>query len=141
MDGSIVQLTQIIQDHEARIAKLESLVNHQSAPEPSTKSVKPLSLREFLRERKPVTDVQRTLAIAYYLEHYERVDRFNADDLEAAFRKAKEPLPSNTHAFINLNIRKGHMMEAEEKKDKLKAFVVTNSGEEFVANGFADREK
>jgi len=60
------------------------------------------------------------------------MDRFNARDLANGFRLAKEPPPTNINAKVDLNIGKGHMMEAKEKKDKFKAWVLTNSGEKFV---------
>ena len=101
---------------------------------------KKLSIKEFLLTKKPTDDVQRTLVIGYYLEHFESMDRFNARDLADGFRSAKEPPPTNINDKVNLNIRKGYMMEAKEKKDKFKAWVLTNSGEKFVEEELPEGE-
>lgn len=57
-------------------------------------------------------------------------------DIESGFRAAKEPLPKNINDNINKNISKGHMMEAEQKKDNKLAWVLTNTGEQCVEQGF-----
>lgn len=112
--------------HEKRISALEG------APGKPQAEANKLSIKEFLLTKKPTDDVQRTLVIGYYLEHFESMDRFNARDLSDGFRSGKEPLPTNINDKVNLNIGKGYMMEAKEKKDKFKAWVLTNSGEKFV---------
>jgi len=122
-------------DHESRISALEGM----PAKKPKAEGKK-LSLKEFILTKKPGDDVQKTLVIGYYLEHFESMDRFNARDLADGFRSAKEPLPTNINDKVNLNIGKGYMMEAKEKKDKFKAWVLTNSGEKFVEEGLPERE-
>jgi len=97
-----------------------------------TTNKKPISIREFLLSKKLQNDVQKTLAIGYYLEQYQNMTRFNVKDLEDGFRKAKEPLPSNINDKVNMNIKKGHMMEAKEKKDNLRAWYLTNTGMNFI---------
>ena len=127
VEDSIKEILTKLEEHESRISALEG------APAKKTQvEGKKLSVKEFLLTKKPADDVQRTLVIAYYLEHFESMDRFNARDLADGFRSAKEPPPTNINDKVNLNIRKGHMMEAKEKKDKFKAWVLTNSGEKFV---------
>lgn len=116
-----------LDDHESRISALEGMPTKKTQGEG-----KKLSIKEFLLAKKPTDDVQRTLVIGYYLEHFEGMDRFNAKDLADGFRSAKEPPPTNINDKVNLNIGKGYMMEAKEKKDKFKAWVLTNSGEKFV---------
>ncbi|MEM2125724.1 MAG: hypothetical protein QXQ53_04935 [Candidatus Methanosuratincola sp.] len=63
---------------------------------------------------------------------------FNVQDLEKGFRDAKEKVPVNVNDCVNKNIRKGHMMDAEEKKDGIKAWCLTNSGIEFVDNSLKE---
>lgn len=120
-----------LEDHEKRISELEALL--QSKPEPVMKK---LSIKEFLLSKKPGNDVQKTLTIGYHIEKYEGFPSFNIRDLEDGFRSAKEPVPENINDKVNMNIRKGHMMEAKEEKDNITAWVVTNSGEEYVESGF-----
>ena len=122
-------------DHESRISALEGVPAKRTGGEG-----KKLSIKEFILTKKPEDDVLRTLVIGYYLEHFKSMDRFNIRDLADGFRSAKEPPPTNINDKVNLNIRKGHIMETEEKKNKSKAWVLTNSGEKFVEEGLPKGE-
>jgi len=124
-----------LEDHESRISALEGAPGKKTLVEG-----KKLSIKEFLLTKKPNDDVQRTIVIGYYLEHFESMDSFNTRDLADGFRSAKDPLPANINDKVNSNIGKGYMMEAKEKKDKLKAWVLTNSGEKFVEEGLPEGE-
>ena len=101
---------------------------------PKEANIKQLSIREFLNEKKPTNDVERVLGMGFFLEKYEGYTCFNVDDIKNAFVKSKEPLPQNIHDKINMNIRTGRIMEAEEKKDSKKAWELTATGEAFVEN-------
>lgn len=116
-----------LEAHESRLSALEGTLIKKTEVQ-----AKKLSIKEFLLAKKPADDVQRTLVIGYYLEHFESIDCFNIKDLAEGFRSAKEPPPANINDKVNLNIRKGLIMDAREKKDKTKAWVLTNSGEKFV---------
>lgn len=129
--GDLSEIKRILSEHERRISSLENLI--KSKPE---KAKKKLSIKEFLLEKQPKKNVEKTLAIGYYLEHYKNISPFNAKDLENGFREAKEPLPQNINLTVIQNIEKGYMMEAEEKKDSLKAWVLTSTGERVVEEGF-----
>ena len=95
-------------------------------------SVKKLSIKEFLLERPPTTDIQRTLAVGYFLETHAGVTSFTKADLEKGYNDAREPIPSNISVNIKHCIKQGHMMEAQDKKNNRTAYVVTRSGEQFV---------
>ena len=126
---------------ELRVLELESLLSKGSAntiEKPS--NTKKLSVTEFLSIKMPSSDVQKTLAIAYYLEKYEHLSSFNVDDVKSHFRLARQPLPQNVNDKININIKKGYIMDAEEKKDSKKAWIVTNSGLGIVDGGFKNKE-
>ena len=97
---------------------------------------KGLSIKEFIIAQEPKNEVQKTLAIGYYLEKYEGESPFNLKDLRRGFRKAKEKLPSNLSDKVYRNMTKGHMMEVEERKDNLTAWMLTNSGESLVESRF-----
>jgi hypothetical protein len=90
-----------------------------------------------LLEHPPKNDVQRTLAVGYFLEDQAGMASFNKADLEKGYRDAKESLPSNVNANVNVCIKNGHVMEADDKKDKMTAWVLTRRGEEFVVGGFS----
>jgi hypothetical protein len=97
---------------------------------------KKLSIKEFLLESPPTTDIQRTLAVGYFFETHAGMASFTKTDLEKGYNDAKEPTPSNISVNIKHCIKHGHMMEAEEKKDNKTAYVVTRSGEQFVMAGY-----
>jgi len=114
-------------DHESRISKLESQPKIDKDI-----GKKKLSIKEFILSKKPKDDIQKTLVIGFYLDKYEGLDCFNRKDLEKGFRSAMEAVPTNVGVDANENIRRGYFAEAKEKKDKLKAWYLTNSGEECV---------
>ena len=127
------QIRKKLEEHENRIIRLENLF--QSKPEAVKKE---LSIKEFILLKKPNSDVQKTLAIGYYLEKLQGFSSFTVQDLENSFRRAKEQVPQNIQDKIQKNVRKGHMDEATEKKDNKKAYILTSSGERAVENGFKE---
>jgi len=130
------QIKKRLDRHEERLTKIESFL----ITKPKMKKRK-LSLREFVLLKNPADDVQRTLCVGYYLENYNNLSCFNSKDLEEGFRKAKERVPKNINDKVNLNIKKGYMMEASEKKDDLKAWTLTNSGEHFVEENLPPKKE
>lgn len=100
-------------------------------------ALKKLSIKEFLLSKKPNSDVQKALVIGYYLEKYEGYSSFNVPDLEKGFRSAKETVPNNINLCIIRNVQKGHLAEAKEEKNNLKAWYLTNTGGIFVESNFA----
>jgi len=130
----INEVMRILEDHERRISALEGM------PEKLKSEGKKLSIKEFILTKNPIDDVQKTLVIGYYLEHFGGADSFNVRELAESFRLAREPVPANVNDKVNLNISKGYMMAAKEKKDKFKAWVLTNSGEKFVESGFEEKK-
>lgn len=132
------QLQERISLLEARVAKLETQPSLETSII-ANDGKKKLSLKEFMISKTLNNDVQRALAIAFYLEKHEHLISFNAQDIKNGFKMAKEPLPKNVNDKINLNIQKGFIMEVDEKKENTKAWTITNSGERFVENGFSDK--
>lgn len=118
---------------EQKVSKLEGILavgTHEDHK--ANSSGKKLTVKEFVLGKNLKGDVQKTLIIAYYLEKYENMLSVNVDDLAKYLRLAKEPVPSNLNDKINMNIRKGHVAEAEEKKDGKKAWYLTSTGENYV---------
>jgi hypothetical protein len=118
-----------LDEYERRISSVENLEQKKSS-----ELKKPLSVKEFILQKQPRGDVQKTLVLGYHLEHYRSISPFNVDDLEKLFREAKEAVPKNINDKVYLNIEKGFMMEAEGKKDKKKAWTLTVTGEKYVDN-------
>jgi len=98
-------------------------------------------MNEFFLDKKPRTDADKTLVIGYYLEQYRDLTSFNVDDLEEGFREIKEPVPKNVNLAVIHNIKKGYMMEANQKKNDKKAWTLTNSGVRFVEDGLKREKK
>jgi hypothetical protein len=134
IDKKLDALLDAIKRLDARITKIERGVPDAKAP--AGVPTKKISIKEFLLERPPSTDIQRTLAIGYFLENYAGIASFTASDLEKGYNDAKEPRPSNISVNIKHCIKQGHMMEADQKKNNKTAYVVTRSGEQFVAAGY-----
>ena len=128
------QIKETLEDHEKRISELEKIFKRE--PKISKKQI---SIKEFLISKKPKTEVQKTLVIGYYLEKYRGMKSFNAKDLENGFREAKEKVPGNINNRVIKNINNGHIMESKEKRDKLKAWCLTNTGERFVENDLKEK--
>jgi hypothetical protein len=136
-DKKLDAILDAIKGLDARITAIEA--GTKSAADDKTAarvSGKKLSIREFLLKHPPTTDVQRTLAVGYYLETHESMGSFTRADLEKGYRDAKHTLPSNMSMNIKQCIKAGNMMEANEKKDNKSAYVVTSTGEQFVQSGY-----
>lgn len=131
MADEFSQIRKKLEEHEERISKLEKLF--ETKPKDIKKK---LSIREFILSKNPKSEMQRILAIGYYLEKNEDFTSFNAKDLENGFQGAKESIPRNINYEVIRNIQKGYMMEVKEKKDNRKAWCLTNSGVEYVENNF-----
>lgn len=124
---------------ETKIKKVENdlvVIFGQNKNNSSEDIAKKMSIKEFIMTKKIDDDVKRTLAVGYFLEHMESVSAFNVDDMKKFFRLAKLKLPSNINDKINMNIKNGHIMEAVEKKDSKKAWVLTGTGEIYVEANF-----
>ena len=124
---------------EKRISRIERVVFADNAPKIKGKA---LSIKEFLLTKELKDDGQKILAIAYFLEKYDGLTSFNVKDLATGFARAKEKAPRNLNDRINKIIGKtGYVMETREKKNNLKAWQLTNSGERFIEKSLPAKEK
>ncbi|MFX1504389.1 MAG: hypothetical protein ACFFDH_25745 [Promethearchaeota archaeon] len=97
---------------------------------------KEMSIQEYLLSKKLNRDVDKTLAIGYFMEKYKNLKYYNIKDLEKYHKKAKEKMPKNLNFTIYSNVKKGFMMEVDEKKNNLKCWCLTQSGITFCENNF-----
>ncbi|MBP6012473.1 MAG: hypothetical protein KBA31_09625 [Alphaproteobacteria bacterium] len=137
-DNKLDAILKAIQSLETRVTRIESVGIGQKAAAPGPGSKK-LSIKEFLLEHPPTTDIQRTLAVGCFLEAHAGMASFTRADLERGYQDAREPAPSNISVNIKHCIKQGHMMEAQEMKENKTAYVITRSGEHFVAAGYKKR--
>lgn len=123
---------------ELRVSEFERsiITNRTTSLDSHVSSGKPISIKEFINEKKPNSARQITLAIAYFLEHYEKAMPIGVSELEQGFRSAKIPPPKNINDMANKNIAAGFLMESKHKKGLRKAWVLTATGESFVEAGF-----
>ncbi len=133
-EGMSDDLVQMIKDHEKRISALEGLFKQKAGVVPTR-----ISLSEFLNERKVGTDVDRVLAIAYYLEFIEGLTSLNIDDFRAGFRRAAATIPANLSETVRKNIAKGYLMNIGEKKNGSTAWILTGSGKTYVESNLRKR--
>lgn len=131
----ILEIKKQVEDHEKRISELEAIA--QTKPELVTKK---LYIKDFIRSKKPKDDVQKTLAIGYYLEKYEGFSSFNVIDLDKGFRDAKQTVPPNINDKVNKNIDKQYIMRDKKKKDGKLAWRLTADGEEYVESDFTEKK-
>ncbi|MFH1233819.1 MAG: hypothetical protein V1649_04200 [Patescibacteria group bacterium] len=131
-------INQRITELEARMKQIEEHFALSATKQPSAVAIqsKSLSLREFLIGKKPTGDVQKTVAIGYFLEIHEKMSAFNVTDLLRGFERAKDKKPLNLNDKVNMAIRKGYFDEKAEKKDSRKAWVLTDTGINFVEHNF-----
>ncbi len=137
----LLSLEERVLSLEQRLADLEALI--KAAPgkeqrEIATTSQKKASLKEFVNEKAPRNTRETTLAIAFYLENSGIVP-FNVQDLERGFRAGKIPPPKNINDMVNKNIKKGCLMEATTRKNGLKAWELTATGEREIESGFGKK--
>lgn len=97
-----------------------------------------LSPAQFFKHYNPKTDNNRTLLAAYFLEKYRNAQSSTAAEIREVIREAKVPPPRNPSDSINQNIRKGLLMTAGDKDNKM-AFVVTSDGETAIEEMQAKR--
>lgn len=83
------------------------------------------SLREFLIDVSPATNIERITAIGLYLHKYKSKDTFSKEDIEAGFKKARETRPSNLSRDLSNSVKSGAIDEAAESG----LYYVTNTGE------------
>jgi len=125
----LAEIKRILRTHEKRISDLESLVKQKP-----TSPRREVSIKEFVLQKNASSDINKTLTAGYYLEHHRGLSPFNIRDLEELLREAREPLPKNISDVVNKNIEKGFIMNAKEKKNGLKAWTLTSTGDRFVEN-------
>jgi hypothetical protein len=118
---------------EKKFKELISEDFKNSLPKEMTKEEFPDTLGEFLDKKgnpKKHTDV--IAVYAYWLFRKEGFQSFNAKDIVACYDTTRRPRPKNPNQIINADVQSHIFAEATEKKDGLKAWVVTKTGEEFV---------
>lgn len=93
----------------------------------------PGTLGEFLDQKgNPSKHTDSVAVYAYWLFKVEKMESFNVRDIINCYDMTRKTKPSNPNQIINQNVASHIFAEAPEKKDGLKAWVITRTGEEHV---------
>ncbi|EKD47582.1 MAG: hypothetical protein ACD_65C00376G0010 [uncultured bacterium] len=129
-----------VQTLEERVKLLEEMFSVSSTPiiVQESMKIKLVSEKEYLIEKKPTDDVQRTFYLGRYLEEHKKMESFTVDDIRMAFKGARVPVPSNINDKINKNIAKGYFMESDPKEGK-KSWMLTSTGEQAASSNMESK--
>lgn len=90
-----------------------------------------MDLTEFLAAKKAATHPDRVVAIAYFVYHTEGGAGVTTQDLTDAYGRARVKKPQNFPDVIAACVRRGRLVEGE-RKDGMKSWVITRTGEGYV---------
>jgi hypothetical protein len=90
-----------------------------------------MDLTEFLAAKKVATHPDRVVAIAYFTYHAQSGAGVTTQDLTDAYSRARVKKPQNFPDVIAACVRRGRLVEGE-RKDGMKAWVITRTGESYV---------
>lgn len=101
--------------------------NTNSRDNGSSSENRAMSPKEFLREKAPVTDIERIACLGFYLTHYRDTPHFKTNDLSNLNIEAAQPKLSNA-AFAVVNATNaGYLVQANKGSKQISA-----AGELFV---------
>lgn len=86
-----------------------------------------MSVKDFILEKEPRTDVERLACLAYYLTHYRGTPHFKTIDLSLLNTEAAQPKFANAANSANNAVKMGYLVPSVKGQRQLSAF-----GERFV---------
>jgi len=86
-----------------------------------------LSPKEFLRDKNPLTDIERVACLAYYLAYYRDMPHFKTVDISALNTEAALPKFSNASVAVDNARSQGYLVSATKGNKQLSAV-----GEKYV---------
>lgn len=94
---------------------------------PSFSEERGLSPKEFLRDKKPTSDVERVACLGYYLAHYRDTPHFKTVDISALNTEAAQPKFSNASMAVDNASKAGLLVQAIKGSKQL-----SSNGEHYV---------
>lgn len=91
----------------------------------------PSGLPEFLASLNVDSHPARVTAIAYYHFHTADGAAINTRDIIEGYTRARLRRPQNIPDVVATCVRRGHLVD-KGRKDGLKAWVITRTGDQFV---------
>jgi hypothetical protein len=95
---------------------------------PSFSADRSMSVKEFLLEKQPRTEVQRVACLAYYLTHYREQPHFDNLDVSKLNTEAAQIKLSNPSRTIDNALKTGYLVPAAAKGKK----QISAAAERFV---------
>lgn len=80
-----------------------------------------ISPKDFLKDKSPVTDVERIACLAYYLTHYRDVPHFKTLELSRLNVEAAQPKFSNPAVAVDNATRAGLLVQATKGSKQISA--------------------
>ena len=111
-----------------RVSASAPPVVQQTGTASPTSERKAKSLNQLFKMAKPRSDIDRTLIAAFFLEKFRDYQNATAAEIRDAIKEARVPPPANINDAVNKNIRKGFVMNAGDRENKM-VFVLTSDGE------------
>ena len=99
---------------------------------PETTAAPGPSVNEFMVSLAVSSHLDRIVAILYHNLRYADTDRMTSDEVLDTYGRLRERRPANLSDLIGKCSRKGHIIEASEKKDGKKAWQITPTGEGHI---------
>jgi len=108
------------------------VVAAQPAAGPRGSTALPSTVSEFLAGAAPRNHVETVVLVAYHMCRSGDPAGMTIDELVAAYAQARLKKPSNPSDTLAKAIRKGYLIDAPQRKDGKKAWVITQTGDSFV---------
>jgi len=118
--------TTLIRPSDQLPPRIGSVAAPEEAPG-SFSTDRPLSAKEFIRDKHPQSDVERVACLAYYLTHYRDTPHFKTIDISALNTESAQPKFSNTSVAVDNATKQGYLVAATKGNKQLSAL-----GERYV---------
>ena len=111
------------------------VASHDGEPVPASRTVdnrgfsldRTLSPKEFLRDKHPLTDIERVACLAYYLAYYRDMPHFKTIDISTLNTEAAQPKFPNPSVAVDNARAKGYLVPATKGSKQISA-----AGEKLV---------